>query len=169
MLLLCSTVIRNVVYDLHSSKRQHQTKQHFANFRAVGIMRSVEKNAQLLQFLICKEFREAGQDRFSAESIHSNIYTSEFPVSLDEFYVVTCWQKDEKFHKEVIEYQTDYGAPIRTPHMDIERITDSVLFRWHKHPFPAHFMIEKPTLLTIRVILDTKPLFESHILIEKKP
>lgn len=129
----------------------------------------MKTDAHLLQFIICKDFLEEKQDCFRAESVHGNIYTAKFPFILEDFYVVTCWQKDRKFHKEVIEYQTEYSPPIRTPHMDIEPITDSVLFRWHKHPFPANFTIEKPTLLTIRVILDMTPQFESYLLIEKKP
>ena len=81
---------------------------------------------------------------------------------------MTCWQKDKRFHKEVIEYSTDYGASIRSPHMDIEPVVDSVLFRWHTHQFPTDFPIEKASLLTVRVLLDGKPVFESSLLIEKK-
>ncbi len=123
---------------------------------------------RLLQFLICRDFNEEKQDSFLAQSVHSNIFAPKFPIQLDGFFVVTCWQKDKKFHKEVIEYETAYGALTRTPHMDIEPVTDSVIFRWHKHPFPANFAIKEPTVLTIRVILDMKVQFESCLLIEKK-
>jgi len=129
----------------------------------------MQKEIQLLQFFVCKDFREEKQDRFTAEMIHSNVYAAKFPFYLRRLYVVTCWRKDKRFHKEVIEYSTDYGATARSPHMDIEPVTDSVLFRWHKHPFPSDFAIEKPTLLTIHVILDRKPQFESYLLIEEAP
>ena len=81
---------------------------------------------------------------------------------------VTCWRKDTKFHKEVIEFETAYGETVRTPHTDIEPITNSVLFRWHKHPFPDNLIIREPTTLAVRVILDHQVRFESHLLIEKK-
>ncbi|MBI4115626.1 MAG: hypothetical protein HY447_03520 [Candidatus Omnitrophica bacterium] len=122
---------------------------------------------QLLQFLICKEFLEGKQDSYTAELVHSNIYVPSFPCYLGAIYAVTCWRKDKRFHKEIIEYSTDYGTAAKSPHMDIEPVTDSVIFRWHKHPFPVDFAIEKPTTLTIRVILDWKTVFESYILIEK--
>ena len=124
---------------------------------------------QLLQFFICKKFRQEKQDYFSAELIHSNLSTPKFPFSFGKVYAVTCWRKDRRFHKEVIEYATDYGTSARSPHMDIEPVTDSVLFRWHKHPFPTDLSVEKPTVLTVRVILDRKPVFESYLLIEKSP
>ncbi|MBI1977382.1 MAG: hypothetical protein HYS55_01365 [Candidatus Omnitrophica bacterium] len=123
---------------------------------------------QLLQFLVCRDFREEKQDFFTAESVHSNIYVHRFPATLKNFYVVTCWRKDEKFHKEVIEFETAYGEVIRTAHTDIEPISDSVLFRWHKHPFPEDFKIKESTTLTVRVYLDNQPRFESYLLIEKK-
>lgn len=121
----------------------------------------------LLQFFICKEFTNFRQDSYLGESILGNLYVSEFPYFFDKLYAVTCWRKDQKFHKEVIEYETDYGAKIRSAHMDIEPVTNSVLFRWHKHRFPSNFVIEKPTHLTVRVILDWEVLWESYILIEK--
>jgi len=128
----------------------------------------MEDGIRLLQFLICKEFREEKRDHFGAESVLSNIYVPRFPSALKELYAVTCWRKDKKFHKEVIEFETAYGASTRTPHTDIEPVTDSVLFRWHKHPFPVDFSITEPTALTIRVILDNKVWFESYVLVEKK-
>ena len=129
----------------------------------------MEKEIQLLQFFVAQNFREEKQDHFTAEMIHSNIYAARFPYHFGTLYAVTCWRKDKRFHKEVIEYATDYGKTIRSPHMDIEPVTDSVLFRWHKHPFPTDFPIERPTLLTVRVILDGKTQFESYLLIEKTP
>lgn len=124
---------------------------------------------QLLQFFICKEFRQQKQDSYSAEFIHSNFYAPKFPYYFDRVYAVTCWRKDKRFHKEVIEYATDYGTSVRSAHMDIEPVTDTVLFRWHKHQFPTNFGIERPTLLTVRVILDWKVQFESYIMIEHTP
>ncbi len=124
---------------------------------------------QLLQFFICKDFRQEKQDHFTAELIHSNLYAPKFPFRVPRFYAVTCWRKDERFHKEVIEYSTGYGASVRSPHMDIEPVMDSVIFRWHKHPFPADFTIEKPTTLSVRVVLDREIHFESYLLIEKTP
>jgi len=121
---------------------------------------------QLLQFIICKDFRHDKQDYFIADQVHSNIYAKEFPLQLSDVYVVTCWRKDQKFHKEVIEYQTEKGEPVRTPHMDIEPVTDSVLFRWHKHQFPTNLVIAEPTILTIRVILDWKLHWQTYIMIE---
>ena len=121
----------------------------------------------LLQFLICRDFRPHTQDSYIGESILGNIYAHSFPLTLDSYYAVTCWRKDEKFHKEVIEYETDYGHKVRSPHMDIEPVTSSVLFRWHKHRFPSTLTVEKPTHLTVRVILDWKIRWESYILIEK--
>lgn len=129
----------------------------------------MEREIQLLQFFICREFREEQRDRFSAEQILSNLYVPRFPFYLKNHWVITCWRKDGRFHKEVIEYLTDYGTFTKSPHMDVEPVTDSVLFRWHKHVFPPEFPIEKPTLLTIRVILDRKVRFESYLLIEKAP
>jgi len=123
---------------------------------------------QLLQFLICKEFREQKQDAFIGETIQSNIYVSKFPHRFTALHVVTCWRKDSKFHKEVIEYITEDGETARSPHMDIEPAEGSVLFRWHAHQFPPNFLIKKPTILTIRVILDGKAHFESYIMIESR-
>lgn len=127
----------------------------------------MEREIQLLQFFICREFREKGQDAYTAEFIHSNLVVPQFPFYFSHHYAVTCWRKDRRFHKEVIEYATDYGTSTRSAHMDIEPISGSVLFRWHKHAFPADFSIEKDTLLTVRVILDWKVLFESYVMIEK--
>ena len=124
---------------------------------------------QLLQFLICYEFEQQKQDCYTAQLVRSNMMVPKFPFYFGKLYAVTCWRKDERFHKEVIEYSTDYGTATRSPHMDIEPRTDSVLFRWHKHLFPADFAIERPTILTIRVILDWKVQFESYVLIEKSP
>ena len=123
---------------------------------------------RLLQFLICKDFREQGRDRFSIEEAQTNIRVPRFPYTFVQLYAVTCWLKDSRFHKEVIEYATDYGASGRSPHMDIEPIQGSVLFRWHTHRFPTDFAIEKPTTLTVRVFLDGKAVFESCLLIEKR-
>lgn len=128
----------------------------------------MEDKIQLLQFLVCRDFKEEKRDYFTAQSVHSNIYVTRFPATLKNFYIVTCWRKDRKFHKEVIELETSYGDVNRTSHTDIEPITDSVLFRWHKHPFPEDFKIKEPTILTIRVFLDNQPQFESQLLIEKK-
>jgi len=122
---------------------------------------------RLLQFFICKDFQQTRQDGYRAEMLHSNFYVKKFPHHFDKIFAVTCWRKDKRFHKEVLEYSTDYGASVRSPHMDIEPVTDSVIFRWHKHQFPSTLTIEKPTVLTIRVILDWKVRFESYILIEK--
>ncbi|MBN1688450.1 MAG: hypothetical protein JW893_05060 [Candidatus Omnitrophica bacterium] len=124
---------------------------------------------QLLQFMICKDFKHDKQDYFTAEQVHSNIYTPNFPLSLNDMYVVTCWRKDQKFHKEVIEYQTETGEALRSPHMDIEPVTSSVLFRWHKHQFPSNLVIPEPTILSVRVILDWEVHFQSYVMIEKAP
>ncbi len=123
---------------------------------------------RLLQFIICKEFRELGQDAFYADAVRSNLYTSSFPYRFDKLHAVTCWRKDERFHKEVIEYATDYGTSVKSPHMDIEPAKGSVFFRWHAHQFPSNFEIEKPTILTVRVILDWEVHFESYIMIEER-
>lgn len=122
---------------------------------------------QLLQFLICKEFREIGPDNFSASTVKSNIYIPKFPQQLNQFHAVTCWRKDGRFHKEVIEYETDYGLNVKSPHMDIEPAKGSVLFRWHAHQFPNSLEIDRPTILKIRVVLDWKTCFESYIMIEQ--
>ena len=127
---------------------------------------SVEPEIELLQFVVCKDFREESQDHFLASSVVSNIYVPNFPHTPNYLHAVTCWRKDSRFHKEVIEYATDYGMSARSPHMDIEPVTDSVVFRWHTHRFPTDLTIEKPTTLTVRVILDGKAIFESYLLIE---
>lgn len=123
---------------------------------------------QLLQFLICKEFKTGKQDTYMGEHIQSNFYVPTFPCTLDHLHAVTCWRKDTRFHKEVIEYSIDDGKTIKTPPMDVEPIRDSVLFRWHKHRFPTELTITKDTLVHIKVILDWKIYLESHILIESK-
>lgn len=128
-----------------------------------------EQSIQLLQFLICKEFVQAPNDCYQADLVHSNIYVPKFPYYFPKTFAVTCWRKDKKFHKEVIEYSTDYGTSTKSPHMDIEPITNSVYFRWHKHQFPSDFAIEKPALLTVKVVLDWKVMFESYIMIEQHP
>ena len=129
----------------------------------------MEQTIQLLQFMICKEFRQHKQDYYTAEMVHSNLYVPQFPYLFTTMFAVTCWRKDKRFHKEVIEYATDYGTSVKSPHMDIEPVTNTVLFRWHKHQFPTTFSIDKPTLLTVRVVLDWKIHFESYIMIEKAP
>ena len=123
---------------------------------------------RLLQFFVCNDFKTLHQDCYVGECIQSNMFVPRFPHHFDKLLVVTCWRKDHMFHKEVIEYVTEDGDTHRTPHMDIEPAKGSVLFRWHRHHFPKSFAIKKPTLLTIRVILDWKVHFESYILIEKK-
>jgi hypothetical protein len=122
---------------------------------------------RLLQFFICKDFQFESNDRYRADGVHSNYATRTFPHHFDKLYAVTCWRKDKKFHKEVIEYATDYGTTVRSAHMDIEPVTNSVLFRWHKHLFPQNLIIEKPTILTVRVILDWEVRHESYIMIER--
>ena len=129
----------------------------------------MKEEIQLLQFLICKDFHSSSPDYYSAREIHSNLYADKFPYHFQELYAVTCWRKDKRFHKEVIEYSAADGRSVRSPHMDIEPVTDTVLFRWHKHPFPADFPIPKPALVTVRVILDWKMVFESYVMIEKLP
>ena len=126
------------------------------------------KDIRLLQFMICEKFHQEKQDSYVASQVRSNLYVSAFPHYFAELYVVTWWRKDERFHKEVIEYSTDYGKTVRSPHMDIEPLRDSVLFRWHTHHFPTHFPIEKPTTLHVKVILDWEVRFESDLLIEQK-
>lgn len=125
------------------------------------------RQIRLLQFFICSQFHQEKQDSFKAEGLKSNLYVSRFPHRFRQLYAVTCWLKDKRFHKEVVEYATDYGASVRSPHMDIEPVTDSVLFRWHTHRFPDDFPIEKPTILTVRVFLDGRAVTESYLLIEK--
>ena len=129
----------------------------------------MSEEIKLLQFFVCEDFRTQKQDGYLGEGILSNLTVPSFPCSLDHLMVVTCWRKDKRFHKEVIEYETDYGTSIKTPHMDIEPVTDSVYFRWHKHQFPKDFSMDRPCHLTIRVILDWKPQHETYILIEQRP
>ena len=132
-------------------------------------MLPVQDEIQLLQFIVCKDFEAGAQDCYTAEAVHSNLYVREFPYYFGKVFAVTCWRKDRKFHKEVLEYSTAEGKSYRSPHMDIEPITDSVLFRWHKHQFPSDFPMERPTVLTIKVILDWKTCFESYLMIEQAP
>ena len=122
---------------------------------------------QLLQFLICKDFREGGHDSYSAEGVFSNYFVPEFPCHLEKLFAVTCWRKDKRFHKEVIEFETEDGSKFKSAHTDIEPVTSSVHYRWHKHPFPKDLVVTKPSILTIRVVLDWKTLWETSILIEK--
>ena len=129
----------------------------------------MEETIKLLQFVICKEFRHDKQDHYIAEMVHSNLYVPKFPCSLARTFAVTCWRKDKKFHKEVLEYKMGEGPAVKSPHMDIEPVTSSVLFRWHKHEFPSNLVIDKPGLLTIRVILDWNVYFESYLMIEQAP
>ena len=124
---------------------------------------------QLLQFFICKDFQVDQNDCYKADSILGNFYVAKFPYSLKQLYAVTCWRKDEKFHKEVIEYTTGYGDTFRSPHMDIEPVKSSVLFRWHKHQFPPNLVIKEPTILSVKVILDWDVKFESYVMIEALP
>lgn len=124
---------------------------------------------QLLQFMVCKDFEPGEQDCYTVKSALSNLYVPEFPYRFDHLYAVTCWRKDKMFHKEVIEYSTEDGQILKTPPMDIEPVTSSVLFRWHKHAFPQNLVIKEDSLLHIRVILDWKPHFESYLMIEKQP
>jgi len=123
---------------------------------------------RLLQFFVCQSFRQKKQDFFEAEGLQTNLYVPKFPFYFRELYAVTCWLKDRRFHKEVIEYATDYGTSVKSPPMDIEPAKDRVIFRWHTHRFPSDWAIEKPTTLTIRVNLDWKTCFESYVLIEKR-
>ncbi|MDP3919877.1 MAG: hypothetical protein Q8R76_03625 [Candidatus Omnitrophota bacterium] len=127
-----------------------------------------DKKIQLLQFLVCKGFSAQSNDCYTGESVLSNIYVPKFPFYFDNLFAVTCWRKDERFHKEVIQYVTGYGTSTKSPHMDIEPLRDSVLFRWHKHRFPTNFAIEEPTQLTVQVVLDWEVKFETYILIEKR-
>lgn len=124
---------------------------------------------QLLQFMICRDFESGEQDCYTAQAIQSNLHVPSYPYHFDQLYAVTCWRKDKMFHKEIIEYATHDGGVIKTPPMDIEPVTSSVLFRWHKHAFPADLEIKEDSFLHIRVILDWKVMFESYLMIEKRP
>ena len=126
----------------------------------------MEKDIQLLQFVICERFQAQKRDGYLVEGVRSNLYVPKFPYRFKGLYVVTCWRKDQKFHKEVIEYQPEGSEALRSPHMDIEPVRDSIIFRWHTHRFPANLVIEKPTTLWVRVILDWQVCFESYLLIE---
>ncbi len=124
---------------------------------------------QLLQFMICKDFEPGSQDCYNAQLVQSNFHVAAYPYRFDQLYAVTCWRKDKMFHKEVIEYATSDGRIIKTAPMDIEPVTSSVIFRWHKHAFPADLEVTEDSLLHVRVILDWKIHFESYLMIEKKP
>ncbi len=134
-----------------------------------NIIHLMSEEIKLLQCLVCKEFRQQGHDSYVAQGVLSNLYTARFPFHPSQLYVVTCWKKDKRFHKEVIEYALPDGHTIRSVHTDIEPATNSVIFRWHKHPFPAQLTIAEPAVLTIRVILDWKVCFETCLMIEKTP
>ena len=124
---------------------------------------------RLLQFMVCKDFEPGEQDCYTASLVRSNLHVLSFPYHFEKLYAVTCWRKDKMFHKEVIEYSTEDGQILKTPPMDIEPVTSSVLFRWHKHAFPPDLEIKEDGLLHIRVILDWKINFESYLMIEKRP
>jgi len=124
---------------------------------------------KLLQFLICERFQAQKRDGYLIEGVRSNLYVPSFPHRLDYLYVVTCWRKDDRFHKEVIEYADEKGQSVRSAHMDIEPRKGNVIFRWHTHRFPGKLVIEKTTTLWVRVILDWELFFESYLLIEKDP
>lgn len=127
----------------------------------------MDQTIQLLQFFLCKEFRHETRDAYTADLIRSNLYVPKFPYRFTQMFAVTCWRKDHRFHKEVLEYTTGDGATVRTPHMDIEPVKGSVLFRWHTHRFPTDFAIKGPTNLNIKVVLDSHPCFESYLMIEE--
>ena len=122
---------------------------------------------QLLQFFVCEEFEFDTDDGYQAQKIRSNLYVPSFPCHLEQLNVVTCWKKDERFHKEVLEYELEDGTVIKTPHMDIEPVTNQVLFRWHKHRFPSELQITKNSLLHIRVVLDWEKKWETYLMVEK--
>ncbi|OQA57176.1 MAG: hypothetical protein BWY42_00695 [Candidatus Omnitrophica bacterium ADurb.Bin277] len=122
---------------------------------------------RLLQFMICRSFDSGPQDTYKADGLLSNIHVPSFPHHFDRIYAVTCWRKDRKFHKEVLEYELPDGQLVKTSPMDIEPVTNSVLFRWHKHAFPPSLVVKENSLLHIRVILDWKPHWETYIMIEK--
>jgi hypothetical protein len=123
----------------------------------------------LHQFMICENFSTLADDGYVAKGIRSNLYVPSFPYSFLNLFVVTCWRKDERFHKEVIEYAFEDEPVIRTPHMDIEPITNQVIFRWHTHKLPPELVIPREGTLKIRVVLDWQVLFESYLLVEKRP
>lgn len=118
--------------------------------------------------MICKNFEPGEQDAYKADLVRSNLHVPAYPYRFDNLYAVTCWRKDKMFHKEVIEYSTEDGRIFKTAPMDIEPVTSSVLFRWHKHAFPSDFEIKEDGLLHLRVILDWKVHFESYLMIEKR-
>lgn len=139
----------------------------FALLPILVIIPPMAEEIKLLQCLVCKEFRQQGHDQYTAQGVLSNLNVPEFPCQLSNLYVVTCWQKDKRFHKEVIEYVTADGKTVRSAHTDIEPATNNIIFRWHKHPFPAQLTIEESSVLTIRVILDWKVYFETCLMVEK--
>ncbi len=122
---------------------------------------------QLLQLFVCQEFETKARDCYLANAIQSNLVVPKFPAGLPDLYLVTCWRKDSRFHKEVIEYIPEKQKPVRTPHMDIEPACDSILFRWHKHRFPSDLILQNPGILTLRVFLDGHMQFETYLLVEQ--
>ncbi|HOE69129.1 MAG TPA: hypothetical protein PLH16_05720 [Candidatus Omnitrophota bacterium] len=122
---------------------------------------------RLLQFMVCREFSDGPRDCYDAKACLSNLHVPSYPYRFEKIYAVTCWRKDRKFHKEVLEYGLPDGQLVKTAPMDIEPVTSSVLFRWHKHAFPSGLVIREDSLLHIRVILDWKPLWETYIMVEK--
>ena len=129
----------------------------------------MEDKIRLLQFFVCERFQSQKRDGYLVEGARSNLYVPDFPHALNYLHAVTCWRKDNRFHKEVIEYNSEDGAAIRSPHMDIEPVKGNIIFRWHTHRFPNDLIIQKPTTLWIKVILDWEVCFESYLLIEKNP
>ncbi len=117
--------------------------------------------------MICKDFEPGEQDAYQAGMVRSNLHVPAYPYRFDKLCAVTCWRKDKMFHKEVIEYLTEDGRIFKTAPMDIEPVTSSVLFRWHKHAFPPGLEIKEDGLLHLRVVLDWKVHFESYLMIEK--
>ncbi|OQA50698.1 MAG: hypothetical protein BWY44_01517 [Candidatus Omnitrophica bacterium ADurb.Bin292] len=129
--------------------------------------RMTHDTISLLQFMICREFNDGPRDSYNAMSCLSNLHVPSYPCHLKNLYAVTCWRKDKQFHKEVIEYELPDSPTLKTAPMDIEPVTSSVLFRWHKHAFPADLIVKEDCLLRIRVILDWKPLWETYIMVER--
>ena len=123
----------------------------------------------LHQFILCESFSLLADDGYSAKGVRSNLYVPSFPYCFDNLFVVTCWRKDERFHKEVIEYAYESDVIFRTAHMDIEPVTSQVLFRWHTHKIPPEVILPREGTLKIRVVLDWNVLFEPYLLVEKRP
>lgn len=123
----------------------------------------------LHQFILCENFSVLADDGYNAKGVRSNLYVQAFPYRFENLYVVTCWRKDGRFHKEVIEYGFEDETLFRTAHMDIEPVTSQVLFRWHTHKIPPEVVLPHEGTLKIRVVLDWQVLFESYLLVEKRP